>query len=976
MNTSRGRNVRPLLLAWTAALAVMLWLPVRAPARGDVLTPEEREFLARHQPIRLVYDWKYPPFEFLGKDGAFSGLCADFAKEIQTSLGLRIDAEAEHEWPHLLEQLKTRQADMASGVAYTPERAKYLLFTEPYLRLPTVIFTRKDFKDISGLADLRGLRVGVVNGYVSHEYLQKHYGTLFDTVPVNNIQEGLRKTAFGELDAFVENVGTATYYIEQEGLQNLRVAASTEHETLLSMGVRSDMPQLLSIIQKGLDNISPERKRALVDKWVHPQTSEIRNLTWALHAAVALLSLTTILLGVLLYRAGLLRKAYQKKARELSVEFERNLAFQKALRANEEKYRAIFDNSPVGIFRAAYGGQVQEVNAALARMHGFDSPEAMLRGLHDHTFSMYPHPEDAESHLRALAASPLGLRLECTLMRRDGDTFPALVNASIQPDAEGAPSFVIAAVEDITERRRVVEALRESEARYRSVIENIQDMYYRTDLDGCLVMLSPSTAQQLGYDSVAELLGKPAAAFWMDPGKRQALLDNIREAGRVLDYEVILKNKNGDPMIVSTTSTSYRDGNGHVLGVEGIFRDITERKELELRLANQLAFQEALLDTIPYAVFYKGPDTRFIGFNKAYEESFGVRREDLIGKRVLDLEYLPEQDRLDYQAEDESVIATVGQVQKEMAIPFADGRMHQTLYSVSGFRLSDGAPGGLIGIIVDITERIRMQELMVQTEKMMSVGGLAAGMAHELNNPLGIILQSIQNLERRFLPSLPANSAAAAKLGLDLETVAAYMRERNIAEYLLGIREAGERAARIIRTMLDFSRSSPSQYIFCNVNALLDTALDLAANDYDLKKRYDFKEIHVERDYDPDIPLAACRETEVVQVLLNIIKNAAQAMPGRGERPDPPTLRLVTRRLPDAVRIRIEDNGPGMDEATRRRVFEPFFTTKPQGEGTGLGLSVAFFIITHKHKGRITAESRPGAGTAFDIELPLGKTTP
>ncbi|MYL82551.1 PAS domain S-box protein [Desulfovibrio aerotolerans] len=968
-NHGRAWGLGPLCLAW--GLAVLLGLAAAARA-ADILSPEERAALAELKQIRLVYDWKYPPFEFLGEDGRFSGLAADFIKEIEDSLGVSIRAEAEHDWPALLESLKERRADMAPAMAYTAQRAQYLLFTDPYVLLPTVVFTQKNFKSIDGLADLHGLRVGVVNGYVSHAFLKSNYPDSFTIVPVNNIQEGLRQTAFGDLDAFVENVGVASYYIEQEGLRNLRVAATTEHETALSMAVRSDRPLLFSAIQKALANIPQERRRALLDKWVHPQERQIRTLTGLLYAAIGLLSVTVVLLGVLLYRARALRRAYQTKARELAAELDRSLAFQQALRASEEKYRAIFDHAPIGIFRCTYGDGLQEVNAALARMHGFASPEAMLGGLEHLPLSSYLRPQGSRDIRSALAVSSQGLRLEALLGRRDGQAFPAIINASLQYDAAGEPACINGVVEDVAERRQAEEALRESEARYRSVIENIQDMYYRTDREGRLVMLSPSTPRQLGYDSAEELLGRSAADFWMETDKRHALLERIAVEGRVLDYEVTLKDKTGGPVLVSTTSAYYRDGEGRVLGVEGIFRDITGRKRLEMQLADQLAFQQALLDTIPYAVFYKGTDCRFLGFNKAYEDWFGVRRQDLVGKTVLELDYLPAEDRAAYHAEDEAVIAGAEAVHKEMPIPLADGAVHQTLYSVTGFHLSGGASGGLIGVIVDITEHKKMQELMIQTEKMMSVGGLAAGMAHELNNPLGIILQSVQNMERRLSPTLPGNLEAARRLGLEIDSIAAYVRARNIDEYLRGIQEAGDRAARIIRTMLDFSRSSQSLRASCNINALLDMAVDLAANDYDLKKRYDFKGIRIERDYDTTLPPVECMETEIVQVLLNIIKNAAQAMMDRGQRPDTPTLRLVTLHDSDAARIEIRDNGPGMDEATRRRVFEPFFTTKPQGEGTGLGLSVGFFIIAQKHKGRISVASRPGQGTTFAIEIPLG----
>ena len=123
----------------------------------------------------------------------------------------------------------------------------------------------------------------------------------------------------------------------------------------------------------------------------------------------------------------------------------------------------------------------------------------------------------------------------------------------------------------------------------------------------------------------------------------------------------------------------------------------------EESLRQQSWLQQALIDTIPFPIFYKGSDCRFLGFNRAYEKTFNVKREDLIGKQVLDLDYLPEADRIAYQQEDERVIAEVGEIQREVLIPFADGNFHQTLYRVSGFRLDDGEPGGLVGIFIDLT---------------------------------------------------------------------------------------------------------------------------------------------------------------------------------------------------------------------------------------------------------------------------------
>lgn len=285
--------------------------------------------------------------------------------------------------------------------------------------------------------------------------------------------------------------------------------------------------------------------------------------------------------------------------------------------------------------------------------------------------------------------------------------------------------------------------------------------------------------------------------------------------------------------------------------------------------------------------------------------------------------------------------------------------------------VANGVRGAVIRLD-DVTERERLREMMVQSEKMASVGGLAAGMAHEINNPLSAILQGAQVCLMQCDPAIESNRQAAAACGCTIEAVRCYIEQRRIVKFLEGIRDAGKRAAQIVSSMLEFSRKSESRRAPVNVNEILDHSLALAATDYDLKKKYDFRHIEITRDYAPDLPDLICTRTEIEQVLLNLFKNAAQAMAAS---PDPgrrPAMVVRTRRAGDRVRIEVADNGPGMEEAVRIRVFEPFFTTKEPGEGTGLGLSVSYFIITTNHGGTIRVDSQPGQGATFIIELPFG----
>lgn len=285
-------------------------------------------------------------------------------------------------------------------------------------------------------------------------------------------------------------------------------------------------------------------------------------------------------------------------------------------------------------------------------------------------------------------------------------------------------------------------------------------------------------------------------------------------------------------------------------------------------------------------------------------------------------------------------------------------------------RLEVVAESALLVVVRDVTDRRRMQEVMIQTEKMMSVGGLAAGMAHEINNPLGIIMQSAENLNRRTSVDLAGNRKVAQELGVELGLVRKYLERRNVLLYVEAIRDAGHRAAHIVRNMLDFSRKSESHRALCSIDGMLDRIIDLAGSDYDLKKKYDFKKVNIVREELAPVPEIFCTQTEIEQVLLNLIKNAAHALAGSPREDSSPTITLRTGVRDGFALIEVEDNGPGMEADVRKRIFEPFFTTKAPGTGTGLGLSVSYFIITRNHHGRFFVESTPGEGTRFSILLP------
>jgi signal transduction histidine kinase len=265
----------------------------------------------------------------------------------------------------------------------------------------------------------------------------------------------------------------------------------------------------------------------------------------------------------------------------------------------------------------------------------------------------------------------------------------------------------------------------------------------------------------------------------------------------------------------------------------------------------------------------------------------------------------------------------------------------------------------------DITQEIQLMDSMIQHEKMMSLGGLAAGMAHELNNPLAGIVQHAQNIERRLSSGLPANQAAAEKVHLDFTSLHCYLEERNILQFVHGIRELGARASHIIQDMLQFSGKSQPDMKLVNLNDLIARVVKICQHDPK------FKHVRVEVQADETLMPIASRAREIEQVIFNCMKNSAEAMLSEPARQKENHVVIKISGHDQTAIIEIIDNGPGIPEAVQKRIFEPFFTTKEVGEGTGLGLSIAYFIITTKHQGTMSVQSQEGQGTKISITLPM-----
>lgn len=391
-----------------------------------------------------------------------------------------------------------------------------------------------------------------------------------------------------------------------------------------------------------------------------------------------------------------------------------------------------------------------------------------------------------------------------------------------------------------------------------------------------------------------------------------------------------------------------------IVSSEDIYRDLVERTNsiiLRLDAAGRLTF-----------------------CNEFALRFFGYGRDELVGQPVIDTIVPP----IESTGRDlRKVIAGICAAPDNHALSeneniTKDGRRVWISWANKAMTVADGQQPEILCVGQDITEKRRLQALMLETEKMVTISGLAAGMAHELNNPLGAIIQSVQNLRRRLSGGLAANEQVAGEVGIDIALLERYLERRGIFDMLTHITTAGTRAADLIAKLLAFSQKSVAGRTSVRLSTLMDRAIDLAACDYDLKKRYDFRAITISRDYDPAMPPVVAHAAEIEQVMFNLLKNAAQALAERpADRPPRLWVRIVARE--GFAVIEVADNGPGIPDAVRAHIFDPFFSTKQVGEGTGLGLSVSYAIVVQHHQGSIEVESREGEGARFTVRLPFDR---
>ena len=568
------------------------------------------------------------------------------------------------------------------------------------------------------------------------------------------------------------------------------------------------------------------------------------------------------------------------------------------------------------------------------------------------------HLEDVVGYLWDMDVVTLNHRLGIDRPRNHNpDEIDVLVDA-----VNTMRSHLAEAIEETTLTNRVLE---ENELSQAKLLSNLPGMVYRclNNENWDMSFLSDGCKALTGYEAEALIIGgENAYAKLIHPEDREKVWMEVQAAiaskrAFRMDYRIVCAD--GSTRWVWEQGEAIFDEHGEALVLEGFVSDFTSRRQVEESLRESertlralTEFMSTLLDTIPSPVFYKDNEGRFLGCNEIFaRDVLGLPQDQIIGKRLMDLPFgLPSEDGQQYHQADLELIANPGSQQFEMELVCADGVKRLYYYSRATFQAEKGPADGIIGIMLDLTERKELEEQLVRSQKMEVIGQLAGGIAHDFNNLLQVIRN---NVELAMVENL--NPAQAKE---DLHDAIA----------------AVDRASSLTRQLLTYSRKQALDVREIHLDQHLRGMITML-------RRIIREDIQLDLQSPKNLWSILADPVQFEQVLMNLCINASDAMPDGGEL----LISLENHVFSEGdshlgelevgnpyVRLAVRDSGFGMDEETQRRIFDPFFSTKEVGRGTGLGLSTAMGIM-RQHGGTIDVSSNAGEGTTFEIYFPAGE---
>lgn len=851
-----------------------------------------------------------------------------------------------------LAMLDDHRADLMAPLAFTPEREGRFLFSKQEVVTNWGVVYEHPGQRINSFLDLKGRRIGGVPndihfirlkeqlkafGIAAHYKEYPRFDAVFGAIANHEVDAGTVGRFFAMKRA-ADYAVTATPIVFNP--IHVHIAASPRIDQQLLSGLDQELSRLKKDDPAFLDALIAKhlrsRRPTAMPSWV-----------WWLMAGLAV--------TVLLATAHLLslRRAVLRTTAELADQ--------------TRLYRGVFDSafhlqgvlSPEGILLYA--------NRTSLAFAGVSETEVIGRHFCDTPWWSHDTEEKhkLEEMIRLCSQGQI-VRKVTTHTNAAGEL--RFIDFSLSPlfDDQGRLIYLIPEGRDITEARQMEERLQEKQAFLETMFNSLPFDFWVRDTQGRLIMQNPSNEAHYG-----NRLGSTLAEADLDPGQRLFWQQSLEQSleGTPLDLEV----REGERILRKIVAPIRRDE--QIIGSFGINIDITEQHRLMEQLYEGERRFKAIFEELPFIVTIKDlVTTVYLDVNRYFCQFNGVTREEAIGKRPPEIGNYIDAATHAFIADEMNRSGRIDL--REITVRRVDGAERTGLLSCRRIRM-DGRPCNLT-VIQDITElkqaqaaleeaRSRELSLLVQHEKMRTIGGLAAGMAHEINSPTGIIAHELQNLERRLSPDLPANQTAAGRCGFTMQQLDTYLHEREIPLFLDAIEQASRRISSIVNNMLQFSRQSDRQRSAAKLSLLIRHAVELSRNDYELRKQYDIAGVSIEVDAAEDLPPLAVIPVEIEQVLINLIKNGVQAMYGQGQER---RIRISLQPKGDQQMITVSDTGPGIPPAIRDRIFEPFFTTKEPGRGTGLGLSVSYAIIVEHHGGSLTVGDAEGGGACFTIILP------
>jgi PAS domain S-box-containing protein len=627
---------------------------------------------------------------------------------------------------------------------------------------------------------------------------------------------------------------------------------------------------------------------------------------------------------------------------------------EEALRRSEERYRNILESIQDGYTETDLAGNFILVNSVTCKHLGYTKEE--LTGMN---YRQYTSEENAKRIKRLYTevyktGKPINLT-DHELISKDGTTATYELSVSLIRNAEGNPIGFRQTSRDITERKKSEEALRQSEERYRNILESIQDGYFEDDLAGNFTFVNDVISRHLGYTK-EELIGmnyRKYASEETSKGLYQHFSELYRTGQPIKPFAVEYISRDRTKLISEISVSLIRDSEGKPIGFRGISRDVTERKEAEEALQRSEERYRTIIQNLQDGYFENDLAGNLTFVNDIICRNLRYTREELIGMNYR--QYTDEEDRKKvlqqygelYRTGQPIKLFEAKHVRKDGAKLFAE-------ISVSLIRDSEGKPIGFRGISHDITERkqaeeekLFLQEQLRQSQKMEAIGQLAGGVAHDFNN----LLTVIKGYSQLSILDLKENDPLRS----------------NIEE----IEKATQRATDLTRQLLAFSRRQILDLKVLDLNVLLK---DLEK----MLRRIIGEDIELLTLLSKDLGKVKVDPSQIEQVIFNLAVNARDAMPSGGKLAietanaelDEEYARAHVNVAPGRyVRLSVSDTGFGMTPEVKERVFEPFFTTKEKGKGTGLGLSMVYGIVRQSN-GHIWLYSEPGRGATFRIYFP------